>query len=416
MAEDQACLHAEWGSRGALLDPDEAVSWLLSLARRHLRMDLSWLSRFTPDLQIIEALHGDAASFRLSPGTATSFCESYCARVLDGRLPPVIPNARTDERTAPLPITDEFGIGAYVGAPVVLDDGRVYGMLCCLNHEADPRLGTRDARFLTLLAEVLAQFVSRLTHEREDRDLLVRRISMVIRNGLTMQFQPVVDVPTLRVVGAEALARFPPGSGGPEAWFAAAASVGLRTELELAAISRAFAAFPRLPAQVWLAVNASPTVVASGRLRDVLAEAPATRVVVEVTEHEGIQDYPAVCAALDDLRGRDTRIAVDDVGVANAELNRLLRLSPDILKMDRELTWRIDKDPARRALAGALVQFAGEIGARVLAEGVETADEFATLADIGVHEAQGFYLGRPGPLPLPERCAAGERSLTDVSR
>ncbi|MDT3442897.1 MULTISPECIES: EAL domain-containing protein [unclassified Pseudofrankia] len=410
MAEADARVNGERSGRRAVLDPDEAVSWLLSLARRHLQMDLSWLSRFTPDLQIIEALHGDAESFGLGPGSTTCYADSYCSRVLDGRLPPVIPNARADERTAALLLTHEFDIGAYVGAPVVLEDGRVYGMLCCLSHHAEPGLSNRDGRFLTLLAEVLARFVSYLTREREDRDLLVQRISRAIHDRPTMLFQPIVAVPTREVTGAEALARFPPGSGGPEAWFTAAASVGLRTDLELAAIAKAFAALPLLPDHLWLAVNASPTVVASGRVRDAVADVPAHRVVIEVTEHERIQDYPAMRAALDDLRRLGARIAVDDVGVANAELNRLLQLAPDILKMDRELTWKIDTDPTRRALASALVQFAREIDAQVLAEGVETAAELAVLADLGVDQVQGFYLGHPGQLPLPRRCDVGMQS------
>ena len=399
-----ACGNGSRSDRRAVLDPDEAVSWLLSLARRHLQMDLSWLSRLTPELQIIEALHGDAESFGLAAGSTTCYADSYCARVLDGRLPPVVPNARADERTAALPLTDEFGIGAYVGAPVVLDDGRVYGMLCCLSHHAEPNLSHRDGRFLALLAEVLARFVSHLIHEREDRDLLIQRISTAIHDHPTMIFQPVVAVPTRQVIGAEALARFPPGTGGPEAWFTTAASVGLRTDLELAAIATALDAIPVLPHHLWLAVNASPTVVACGRVCDTVAEVPAGRVVIEVTEHERIQDYLAMRAALDALRRRGARIAVDDVGVANADLNRLLQLAPDILKMDRELTRKIDTDPARRALAAALVRFANEVDAEVLAEGVETAAELAVLADIGVDQAQGYYLGHPGPLPLPGRC------------
>ncbi|MDT3442968.1 MULTISPECIES: EAL domain-containing protein [unclassified Pseudofrankia] len=406
MSETDICGRALRSPRKAALDPEEVVSWLLSLARRHLMMELSWLSRLTPELQIIEALHGDAESFGIGPGTTTCYADSYCSRVLDGRLPPVIPNARADERTAPLVLTHRWGIGAYIGAPVVLDDGRLHGMLCCLSHDARPGLSSRDARFLALLAEVLARFISHLAHEREDRDLLVQRITSVIHERPTMIFQPVVAIRTRQIIGAEALARFPPGSGGPEAWFTAAASVGLRADLELAAIANALAVLPLLPNHLWLSVNASPTVVACGRIRDAVAEVATGRVVIEVTEHECIEDYEAMRAALDDLRQRGARIAVDDVGVANADLNRLLQLTPDILKMDRELTWRIDADPARQALVAALVRFASEIDAQVLAEGVETAAELAVLADIGVDHAQGFYLGYPGPLPLPKHCAA----------
>jgi EAL domain-containing protein (putative c-di-GMP-specific phosphodiesterase class I) len=371
-------------------------------------MDLSWLSRFTAGAQVVEALDGDAESFGLGPGSTTYYAGSYCSRVLDGSLPMVIPNARADDRASSFPPIEQFAVGAYVGAPVVLDDGRIYGMLCCVSHHADPRLGDRDGRFLELLAEVLARFVSRFIGQREDRDLLVRRINrMIDEGGPTMVFQPVVAIPALRTVGAEALARFPPGSGGPEWWFTAAASVGLRTELELAAIRGALAAVSHLPDSLWLAVNASPTTVASGRLRDLLRDVPADRAVIEVTEHEQIEDYPATRAALDDLHRQGARTAVDDVGVGHAGLDQLLQLAPDIIKMDRQLTQRINADPARRALASALVQFAREIGAHLLAEGVETAAELDVLTEIGVKHAQGFHIGRPGPLPLPARGPAG---------
>jgi EAL domain-containing protein (putative c-di-GMP-specific phosphodiesterase class I) len=320
----------------------------------------------------------------------------------------VIPNARTDGRAASFPPIEQFGVGAYVGAPVVLADGRIYGMLCCVSHRADPRLSDRDGRFLSLLAEVLARFVSRLIDEREDRDLLARRIGrMIDEGGPTMVFQPVVAIPALRTVGAEALARFPPGSGGPEWWFTAAATVGLRIDLELAAIRVALTAVSRLPDSLWLAVNASPTTIASGRIGDLLRNVPADRAVIEVTEHEQITDYPATRAALDDLHRRGVRTAVDDVGVGHAGLDQLLQLAPDIIKMDRRLTQKINADPARRALASALVQFSREIGAHLLAEGVETAAELEVLTKIGIDHAQGFHLGHPGPLPLATRGPAG---------
>jgi EAL domain-containing protein (putative c-di-GMP-specific phosphodiesterase class I) len=404
MTETHVRCNADRVIRTAVDEPDEMVRWLLSLARHHLQMDLSWLSRFTAGTQVIEALDGDGESFGLGPGSTTYYAGSYCSRVLDGSLPMVIPNARADDRTASFPPIEQFGVGAYVGAPVVLADGRVYGMLCCVGHHADPRLGPRDGRFLSLLAEVLARFVWRLIGEREDRDLLVRRIGQMIdEGGPAMVFQPVVALPTLRTVGAEALARFPPGSGGPEWWFTAAAAVGLRTDLELAAIRVALAAVSLLPDSLWLAVNASPTTVASGRIRGLLRDVPADRAVIEVTEHEQIEDYPATRTALDDLHRLGARTAVDDVGVGHAGLDQLLQLNPDIIKMDRQLTQKINADPARRALAGALVQFARELGAHLLAEGVETAAELDVLTTIGVDYAQGFHLGHPGPLPLPAR-------------
>jgi EAL domain-containing protein (putative c-di-GMP-specific phosphodiesterase class I) len=99
------------------------------------------------------------------------------------------------------------------------------------------------------------------------------------------------------------------------------------------------------------------------------------------------------------LRLRGIRIAVDDTGAGYAGLHRILTLCPHILKLDTTLTRGIDIDPIRRALATALVTFAGEIGASIIAEGIETPEELTMLRQIGISWAQGYHLGRPGPLP-----------------
>nr|MDT0667082.1 EAL domain-containing protein [Micromonospora sp. DSM 115978] len=126
-----------------------------------------------------------------------------------------------------------------------------------------------------------------------------------------------------------------------------------------------------------------------------------SRIVLEITEHDRIDDWPSMHAALAELRAAGVRIAVDDVGVGYAGLQQLHQLLPDFIKMDQYLVRGIDADPARRALATALVQFAEQTGSLVLAEGVETAAELGVLVGTGVHQAQGHYLAPPGPLPLP---------------
>ena len=103
---------------------------------------------------------------------------------------------------------------------------------------------------------------------------------------------------------------------------------------------------------------------------------------------------------MEDLRQRGCRFAVDDAGVRFAGLHHILRLQPEFIKLDIVLVAGIDSDPARRSLASALVRFGEETGAAIIAEGIETGGELATLRDLGVQYGQGFYLARPGPLPL----------------
>jgi len=122
------------------------------------------------------------------------------------------------------------------------------------------------------------------------------------------------------------------------------------------------------------------------------------RIVLELTEHAEVADYGALCAVLAEPRAAGVRIAVDHAGAGFASLKRVVSLRPDIIKIDLALTRGVDTDPARRALTGALVGFAAEQGAALVAEGVETAEELATLRALGVGFAQGYYLGRPAPI------------------
>lgn len=136
----------------------------------------------------------------------------------------------------------------------------------------------------------------------------------------------------------------------------------------------------------------------SGQLDALLREVPANRIILEVTEHAAIEAYEQLGAALSVFRQRGLRVAVDDAGAGYASFRHILRLRPDIIKLDMALTRDIDQDPARRALASALITFAGNTRSTIVAEGVETAAELHTLQQLGVTAAQGYYLGRPTPL------------------
>jgi EAL domain-containing protein (putative c-di-GMP-specific phosphodiesterase class I) len=98
---------------------------------------------------------------------------------------------------------------------------------------------------------------------------------------------------------------------------------------------------------------------------------------------------------------------VDDAGAGFSSLRHILSLQPDIIKLDLALTRGIADDPVRRALAASLVNFAQEIDASITAEGVETEAELAVLQQLGVSAAQGFYLSRPIPLPIPDELQVG---------
>ena len=239
--------------------------------------------------------------------------------------------------------------------------------------------------------------------ERAQADVLRRqreRIQRVLAGeALSMVFQPIVGLRDRRVVGLEALARFAADPRRtPDVWFKEAAGVGLLVDLELAAVQAALDDFDRLPGEAYLSVNLSPESVLSPRASELLTTIPGGRLVIEVTEHAPVEDYETLDASLADLRAMGCRLAIDDTGAGFASLRHILTLAPDIIKLDITLTRGLDSDPARRALATALISFANEIGATLVAEGVETQAEVNELEALGVGLGQGFFFARPAPL------------------
>jgi EAL domain-containing protein (putative c-di-GMP-specific phosphodiesterase class I)/DNA-binding response OmpR family regulator len=236
----------------------------------------------------------------------------------------------------------------------------------------------------------------------EDRDRSIERIERALRPGaLTMVFQPIVDLATATVVGVEALARFScEPRRPPDEWFAEAADVGRSLDFEIAAVSAAVRRLDQLPPTAFLSLNVSPETAMTAELDAVLSAVPAERVIVELTEHRRVDDYERLLGALGTLRTRGVRVAVDDAGAGYAGLQHILKLSPDILKLDTALTRDIDTDLIRRALAASLVTFALETNAVIVAEGIETVGELQALRGLGVPWGQGYHLAHPGPLPL----------------
>jgi diguanylate cyclase (GGDEF)-like protein len=216
-------------------------------------------------------------------------------------------------------------------------------------------------------------------------------------DALTPVFQPIVELTTGRVAGYEALSRFTLAepARSPDLWFAQARRCGLGPALEAKAVAAALAV-PDRPAGTFLSLNVSPSALVS---RDVAAVLPAdlTDIVIELTEDEVFSSDIALDAQLSHLRDRGARIAVDDAGAGYAGLQQVVRVSPEILKIDRSLITSIEVDASKMALLEALARFASTTGAAVCGEGIEKVEELLMLARADVTYAQGYALGRPGP-------------------
>jgi len=174
----------------------------------------------------------------------------------------------------------------------------------------------------------------------------------------------------------------------------------------------------KLPTGLYLSINASPATIVSAEFRAAMAEIPAERVVLELTEHTGIDDYHLFGEAIAELRSNGLRLAVDDAGSGFSSFRHILNLRPDIIKLDIALTRGIDTDPARRALGSAMLTFGLDAyNASIVAEGVETQSELATLQGLGCHYGPGYYLGRPAQMSvLPRQLSQPGASPTRALR
>ena len=117
--------------------------------------------------------------------------------------------------------------------------------------------------------------------------------------------------------------------------------------------------------------------------------------MIELTEHQAVEDYLALGRTLDELREHGVRVAIDDVGSGFSSFRHVTRVNPEILKLDRSLVCGIDDDPVRQSLAAAIVAFAADVGAVVVSEGIENESELSCLKGLAVGCGQGFYLARP---------------------
>ncbi|WP_369069028.1 bifunctional diguanylate cyclase/phosphodiesterase [Kineococcus terrestris] len=380
------------GAPGAEPAWTERVSHLLEMARQQL------------DLDVVGVCVTDGTSWRVVQAAqaptvpdlrerAWPVAESVCQRLVDGRTSVVVPDLLDDAGAPPFAITRDLGARAYLGVPVHRRDGRLYGSLWGASLRPLPELRARDASVLHVVARVVAGAVDEAEHAADERREVLQRLDALrAAGGPRPVFQPIVAVADRSVLGAEALSRFPAGT--PDAWFGDAARVGAGVPLELDALRAALAAWPGAGL---LSVNVSPRTAGSPELVRALAGAPVDRLVLEITEHEPVDDYGALLANLAGLRREGLRLAVDDAGAGFASLRHVLALRPDFLKLDVSLIRDVHLDPTRRALAASLAVFAAESGAAVIAEGVEVAEELECLHGLGVPYAQGYHLGRPAP-------------------
>ena len=235
--------------------------------------------------------------------------------------------------------------------------------------------------------------------------------SALHNEDLRLVYQPIVTLPDRRIVGAEALLRWDDISGPvpPAEFIPIAEASGLivpmgawvmqRACLDMAPLYRDHDS--RVSVSVNVSVGQLMTGDFSGWVDGILASSglPAAALIVEVTESAFLDDLAAVRVAFERLRRDGVRIAIDDFGTGFSSLSRLQGLPVDIIKLDRAFVTDVADRPGARTMAAAIYELSRAIGASIVAEGIETEAQAATLAEIGYEHAQGFLFSRPMPLP-----------------
>lgn len=373
------------------LEPAPLIRRVLSLARTHLEMDIALLAAFTETGEMVGVVDGDGET-ALRREAELPVDPRRCRLVLEGSVPGVVADVSSQRPATGL----GPGLGAYVAVPVRLPGGTVFGLLCCLSRRARPGLQRGARRVVGVLAQLAGQAIA------ADDPSMVAQVEAAeatldaVREGIQVVFQPVFRLRTGEAVGFEALARFPSDPECPPAsWFDRARQLGLGPDLEVAALRGAVSSLDRIPEPLYLTVNIFSETLLSADLDDLFAEISPGRVVLELTEHERLAESGPLVERVEHLRRLGARFAVDHAGSGLASMRHVLRLKPEILKLDMSLTHAVDQDPMHRMLVSSLASFAAESGMVPAAEGIESRPQLEALRELGVAYGQGHYLGRP---------------------
>ena len=382
----------------------DCVGRAVELVRSRLRMDVGFISEFAGDSLFIRQVSTKAGWSPVQVGDSIALGEEYFKKILEGWLPELIPDTAAVPEAMEILVARELPIGSHLGVPIRLRNGQIYGAFCCFNFQANASLDQRDLQMMKVVADFLAYQIDADLERLQGRADKSRRIQTVIQSSdePSIVYQPMFQLSDMTLVGAEALARFQhEPQRSPDKWFIEASEVGLKTQLEIKAARSALARYRSLwkrgPLH-YLGINSSPQMITEGRMLEIIEGFPAEKIILEITEHDYVENYDDFSYALAPLRQRGVKIAIDDAGAGYSSMCHILNVRPDFIKLDISLTRSINTDRWRRALARALIEFGRDTDCKIIAEGVETEGEMSILRELGVHAAQGWLLGRPVPI------------------
>lgn len=216
----------------------------------------------------------------------------------------------------------------------------------------------------------------------------------------TMAFQPTVDTANRQIFAHEALVRGLNNESAGEVFSHVHDSN--RYRFDQVCRTKAIQLASKLGVPGFLSINFMPNAVYQPErcLRTTLAAAelynfPVEKIIFEITEGEKVDDLAHLRMIVEYYRKRGFKTAIDDFGAGYAGLNLLSEIQTDIIKLDMALIRNIDQDRVRQAIVRGVMQVSDELSAKVIAEGIETREEWDTLQSLGIELFQGFYFARP---------------------
>ncbi|HSF14298.1 MAG TPA: EAL domain-containing protein [Vicinamibacteria bacterium] len=246
--------------------------------------------------------------------------------------------------------------------------------------------------------------MARLDYEVREAESKQRLQHVILSGEISIVFQPIVELGNGAIYGFEALSRGPKGTAmeSPLALFEQATNANLLFELDHVCRKRAIRSSSRLAAGHQLFINTLPFSVRDPHFRGKylleLFEGTNLRpeqIVLEVTEQIAIDDYAGYVDEMRYFSDMGCQCAIDDVGAGYSGLEKMLQIRPDYLKLDMHLIRGIDGSSVKQEIVRAFQIMARKIGARIIAEGIETREEMKVLRDLGLDYGQGYLIGRP---------------------
>lgn len=279
-----------------------------------------------------------------------------------------------------------------------------------------PNPVVREERLISRLAEE-AKGVARHKYFQRRLEEKHQLQELILQGGIRTLFQPIVSLTDRSdITGFEALSRGPSRTTfeNPLLLFDIAKEHHLIFELDHLCRETALHNAARMDPMLKVFINCLPTMVQDPMFRDAslertLAEIHLTpaNIVLEITEREAIENIELFRKAMAYYAERGFRIAVDDVGAGYASLEMVVHLKPDLLKLDLAIVRNIHENRVKQEVAKTLQHLAADLGASVIAEGIETEEEWDYLNHLGITYGQGYLFGRPAP-HLPRTSAPEE--------